>query len=86
MDNQHNHPDKLLIIFTIYLIIGTQHKIAIWKVHAHSSVLGHEEADTLANEGALKGPISPVPDIHIAHTILYKLANSPPPSTTNLTS
>ena len=61
-----------------YLVTWTQHKTITQKTCAHSGILGNEYADTLANEGTLECPISSIPNIHIAHTVLYKLANDKP--------
>lgn len=76
-------PKKLLIASIVYFIMWSQHKITIHKIQAHTSIQSNELVDALANKGSLKITKTPIPQIHAAHAISYKLAK--PPSTTNFT-
>lgn len=79
---RRHSPEKLLIASIVYFIVWSQHKITIHKIQAHTSIQSNELADALANKGSLKITITPIPHIHAAHTIPYKLAK--PPLTTKL--
>ena len=65
--SQQPHSDKLLIVAIIHQIYWTPHLIHIYKVRAHTNIIGNEIADTLANEGALKEKPAATPHIHISH-------------------
>jgi hypothetical protein len=52
--SQHNHPDKLLIAAIVNHITWSTHKITIQKVRAHTSIIGNEIVEQLANIGALR--------------------------------
>ena len=74
--SQHHHPCKLIIAIIVHHIYWTL-SIHIHKVRAHSSIIGNEIANTLANEGTLKDKPHNTPHIHIAHRTPYWLANCP---------
>jgi hypothetical protein len=57
------------------LIRSTPHTIHIYKVRAHSSIIGNTITDTLANHGTLKEKPSTTSHIHIAHSTPYCLAS-----------
>lgn len=59
--------DKLLITHTIAAIKASQHNIAIHKVRAHTNILGNDEANKLAKQGAQKPRILETPFHLIGH-------------------
>ena len=66
--SQHNYLDKLLITAIVNHITWSIHKIAIQKVTTHTSIIGSEIVDQLANNGALRDKPMDTTQIHTVHT------------------
>jgi ribonuclease HI len=58
---QNNHPDKTILASIVNMLKNRTSTTHLYKVRAHTSIIGNEEADKLAKEGS---KIILVSDIH----------------------
>jgi hypothetical protein len=70
---QNNHPDKTILASIVNMLKNRTSTTHLYKVRAHTSIIGNEEADKLAKEGS---KIILVSDIHFqphesAHSTPY---------------
>jgi ribonuclease HI len=49
---QNNHPDKTILALIVKLLKDRVSPTTLYKVRAHTNIIGNEEADKLAKEGS----------------------------------
>ena len=71
----NNHPDKTTLLEMVNMLQQRTQTLTIYKVRAHSNILGNEEADALAkagNELEHRHPIFPHKHAHSIPYFLHK--------------
>lgn len=67
----HKHLDKLPVLAIVDQIIWSTYKIAFHKMRAHTSMIGNNIANQLANDGTTLAKPTTTLQIHIDHTTPY---------------
>jgi hypothetical protein len=58
---QNNHPDKTILALIVKLLKNCVTPTTLYKVRAHTNIIGNEEVDKLAKEGSKTDPEDDMP-------------------------